>query len=111
MKTNLEALSAAELSLAGRKCAATWLGKCGYIANLDAATPHETDVEADHPSVKILVYVKTTVLPASPKGLTVEESKAFKARAAQAGRRAYAAGVILDAGGNLVHDVHWLNFA
>jgi hypothetical protein len=108
MKTNQEALSPAEVSRLGRKWASTWLGKCGYAVNLDGVGLPETDLEAEHTGVKILVYVKTTVYPAPPKTLSMEESKAFKARAVQAGRRAYMAGVIVDAAGELLRDVHWL---
>ena len=97
-----------DISQIGTKYAADWLQRSGYDPKQGNEQPGGVEIEADHPSARILVLLRIAVFPALPKEMTLDEAHQLKARAAQAGRRPYAATITIDAHGHLVRDAQWL---
>ena len=100
-------MNPAKISHAGNKYAEDWLRRSGYEVKRHTEFPGGVEIEADHPSAKILVHFRFCVFPASLNPLTIDVVTGLKATASQAGRRPYAATVILSAKGELVRDPEW----
>ena len=106
-KENKHAMEPSELRRIGKKFVAEWLQNSGHVANLDTILPELDDLELDHPSSKMLVEVRTTIFPEIPKDLNPDEVRNLRARAAKAGRKAYAARVLVNPAGQLLQEVQW----
>ena len=91
----------------GLNYAIDWLQKSGYEPANMASAAGPPDIEADHPTARILVRVSISMAPLRPTQLTKDEVQGLKSRAASLGRKPYAAQVLLDSGGNLLGDVRW----
>jgi len=92
----------------GLKYAVDWLQRSGYVLTHGPVPPSgPPEIEADHPSVRILVRVSISMAPDLPPELKKDEVDGLKTRAAGMGRRPYAARVLMDSDGHLLGDVHW----
>ncbi len=100
------ALEGEEIGQCGKEHILAWLKSDGYSIVQDSQQAGSADVEADGPE-KILVQVKTAVWPASPAGLSEEEARSFRSRAASLGRVAFLAHVTIDPSGNVIKGITW----
>ena len=106
---NAGSLTPADLGRFGQKHVGSWLHVSGYVVKQVNELPGLTEIEADHPTSKMLVHVRTSLMPAAPKDLSPEEFNNLKSRALEAGRKPYAAKVRVDHKGRLIGGVKWQN--
>ena len=104
-----EKLTPAQIDQFGKKHVEGWLHLSGYTLMVANELPGILEIEADHPTAKMLVHLKTALMPAAPKNFSPEELQNLKTRAAAAGRKPYAAKVRVDPAGRLVGGVQWQN--
>lgn len=100
-------LTAAEIGQIGEKIVAKWLRDKGYTVSQNTKQPGSTDIEADGTSRKLLVQVKTAVSPNTLSGLTSDEERNIKSRAASLKRQAWLAQVTLNTDYTLKGSIAW----
>jgi len=97
----------AEVGRAGEHAAARVLGDKGYQTNIDTKAPGSTDIEARGTNVSLLVQVKTAMTPGLPAGISEDEERNIKSRAARLGWEAWEAKVQVDSRLALVGQITW----
>ena len=86
-----------DIGLAGEKAAAEQLEEKNWrITRWDTTSPGATDIEAQSGAKKVLVQVKSAVVPNEPASLSVAEERNIKSRATGIGAEAWEARVQLD---------------
>lgn len=100
-----------EIDSIGERIAASALVGMGYQTNVDARQPGSTEIEAIQNDRKLLVQVKTAVVPDTPSQLSSEEERNIKSRATKLGCEPYEAKVQLDDWFRLVGKIEWRNLA
>ena len=104
-----EKLTPAQIGQFGKKHVEGWLHISGYTMGAVNELPGMLEIEADHPTAKMLVHLKTALMPTAPKNFSPEEVQNLKARAVAGGRKPYAAKIRIDPAGRLVGGVQWQN--
>src|SRR5258708_39296993 len=92
---------------AGEHIVARELAAKGYRTNLDTKGPGSTDIEARGTNASLLVQVKTAVSPNAPAGLSSDEERNIKSRAARLGYQAWEAKLQVDSGLSMVGTIAW----
>jgi hypothetical protein len=92
---------------AGEHIVARELAAKGYRTNVDTRGPGSTDIEARRSTDNLLVQVKTAVAPNAPAGLSSDEERNIKSRAAREGYQAWEAKLQVDSALNMVGAIAW----
>lgn len=95
----------------GEQIVAQELKEKGYQTNVDTKQAGATDIEAEAPTNKLLVQVRTAVLPSLPASLSALEGTELKARASQLGLQAWEAKVQLDFTLKQIGKIQWRQIA
>jgi hypothetical protein len=95
----------------GERHAAACLAEQGWSCHRNTQQPGATDImgtaTSNGATVRVLVQVKTAVVPNQPAGLSADERRAITARAANLNGFAWLAQVQINAQGQLVGQIHW----
>ena len=97
----------ADLSRFGQKHIGSWLQVSGYVVQQVTELLGLTEIEADHGNSKMLVHVRTSLVPVAPKDLSPEECRNLKSRALERGRKPYAVKLRVDYKGNIAGTMKW----
>jgi Holliday junction resolvase-like predicted endonuclease len=100
-------MEAAEIGNIGERYVANWLTSKGYSGIQNTQLPGSTDIEAHTSTTKILVQVKTAVVPYLPAGLSADERDAIVSRANRLGRQAWLAQVQINSQRLLIGEIKW----
>jgi len=89
--------SPAQVGAAGEAAAVAALQKAGWqITVWNTQAPGSTDIEAVSGASKLILQVKSAVVPGTPASISGEEDRNLKSRATKIGADAYEARVSLD---------------
>jgi hypothetical protein len=91
----------------GVRIVAQWLSKQGYRTRMNFVLSSATDIEAVDQNTKMLIQVRTAVLPAEPVSLTPKEVALFQSRAWDKCFEPWEAKIQLDAANALVGQIMW----
>jgi len=101
----------AEIDNAAEQIVADWLSAKGYFTNFATRPPGSTGIEAIGRDRKLLVLVKSSVVPYAPAKMSREEEENIRVRAAALGYQPWEATVLLDAQLELVIEIQWRELA
>ncbi len=96
-----------DIGQTGERIVARALADKGWRTNIDTKAPGSTDIEARGTNGGLLVQVKTATSPNKPAGISSDEERNIKSRAAKLRWDAYEARVQLDANGRLIGAIGW----
>jgi hypothetical protein len=97
----------AEIDKAAEQIVAQWLSHKGFFTNIATRLPGSTGIEAIGRDRKLLVLVKSSLVPYAPAIMTREEEENVRARAAGLGYQPWEARVMLDGQLELVIEIQW----
>jgi len=93
----------------GERLVEEYLAAKGYLCHRNTRSPGSSDIEAVARSATLLVQVKTAIYPEQPADLTSEETQNLKARAEKSGAEAWGTKVTINATGQLVGKIAWVD--
>jgi hypothetical protein len=97
----------AEIDKAAEQIVVEWLSEKGYFTNVATRLPGSTEIEAIGRDRKLLVLVKSSLLPYAPATMTGEEEGKIRARAAGLAYQPWEARVLLDTQLELAIEIQW----
>jgi len=99
--------NAFDIGLAGEQATVNRLKQKDFkITTWNTSSPGSTDIEAQSSSKRLLVQVKSAILPNDSISLSSDEERNIKSRAARIGAEAWETKVWLDNSLNLI-DMKW----
>ena len=101
----------AEIDKAGERIVAEWLSDKGYFTNFATRPSDSTEIGAIGRDRKLLVLVKSSIVPYAPAKMTGEEEENIRVKAAALGYQPWEATVLLDAQLELVIEIQWRELA
>ncbi len=97
----------ADVGSIGVRIVAQWLSKQGYRTRMNFVLSSTTDIEAVDQNTRMLIQVRTAILPAEPVSLTPQEISLFQTRAWDKNFEPWEAKIQLDASRALIGQIMW----
>jgi hypothetical protein len=91
----------------GVRIVAQWLSRQGFRTRMNFVLSSTTDIEAVDQNTKMLIQVRTAVLPAEPVPLTAKEVALFQSRAWDKNFEPWEAMIQLDSNNAIIGQIMW----
>jgi|SRR5437868_9712666 len=104
----MQTLKPTEIAEVGEQHVAEWLSENGFINVVKNSSLGGNDaIEANGSIENILVHVRTSIKPTSPREINEADKTLIKSAAEHAGRKAYVAFVVIDDEKKMEGEISW----